>query len=359
MLTLMFSSCSKKTTVDDDLITTYDRENLLSNLSGNYIVPAYANFSESVSSLETASLTFLGDANENNLNKYKSAWENCLFAWQDVSFLEFGPAGDVVLRAQTNVYPVDAALIDQNIQNGGYNLATVNNFSAKGIQALDYLLFSKSNPQEAVAFLSGKQVSDYVADVIKDLKTNTKYVVDNWSTYSGAFIANSESNADGSSMSTLVNELTKHYEAYIRRGKLGIPAGVFNGFSKQPMPGHVEALHAKKSLAALSRAMESMEKYFNGISYVNGSNGEGLDDYLDFTDARKDGELLSKVIQNQLSSIKDAINVLNVPLSNEVEVNNALANKSYQELQKLVALLKVDMMSAFGILVNYQDSDGD
>ena len=369
ILTLIFFSCDKEVRVEedveDDLVpplvvnsdSSYNMEKLLTNLTWNYILPAYANFSESVSSLETASLTFLSEASEANLASYQSAWENCLLSWQEVAFLEYGAAEDLYLRAQTNIYPADTEQIHQNIQNGGYDLTSVHNLDAKGIQALDYLLFSKSDPQEAVVFLSNKSVSDYMTNVIIDLKSNIKYVEDNWSGYASDFIADSKSDGSDGSIHLVVTKLIKHYESYIRTGKLGIPSGIFNSPSKQPLPDHVEAFYAQKSLAALTRSMESFEQYFNGVSYLNGTNGEGLDDYLDFLCARKDGELLSEVIQNQISKIKDALRILKVPLSKEVTANNEQVNKTYQELQKLVILLKIDMTYATQIWIEYFESD--
>lgn len=359
MLSLLSSSCSENQTINEDLVGSYNRKQLLSNLSGAYIVPAYSAFNQSVISLDAANTVFIGTPSENNLNGLKEAWTNCFLAWQDVAFLEFGPAADITLRTQTNVYPVDTVLINKNITEGGYNISAANNLSAKGIQALDFLLFSRENAAEAVIYLSQSEVSNYTSELIKDLKVNTEYVVHKWNEYSLSFIANSESNADGTSMSTIVNTITNHYEAYIRRGKVGIPSGAFNGFSQQAMPEHVEAFYSGKSTEGATRSIESFEKFFKGISFVNNTDGEGLDDYLDFTESKKDGELLSSVIESQFSAIKSSLSSLNYPLSIEVVSNNTAVAACYEEMQKMVSLLKVNLTSSLGILVNYQDSDGD
>jgi predicted lipoprotein len=363
LLGSVFVSCSKKETTEaeteQELAVIYDREVLLTNLSSNYIIPAYQVFNDNIKSLEVQSNSFVNSPSSMTLDALKNAWSKALLSWQDVAFLEFGPAADISLRAQTNVYPVDTTLIKENMLSGSYNLATANNFTAKGFQALDYLLFSESNEPKAIAFVSSSTVANYISAVITDLKTNSQYVTDKWTTYSTDFIENSESNADGTSISTMVNTITSHYEGYIRRGKIGIPSGVFNGFSQQEMPGHVEALYSHKSIENASRSMQAFENFFKGVSYSNSSDGEGLDDYLLFIKAEKDGVLLSTVILNQIAIIKKSLLTLNEPFDNEVVVNKGNVSACYQEMQKLVSFLKVYLTTSLGVLVNYQDSDGD
>ena len=47
------------------------------------------------------------------------------------------------------------------------------------------------------------------------------------------------------------------------------------------------------------------------------------------------------------------------PLAQFVVERQADAFAVYTELQALVVLWKVDMMSALGVLITYQDNDGD
>ena len=46
-------------------------------------------------------------------------------------------------------------------------------------------------------------------------------------------------------------------------------------------------------------------------------------------------------------------------LGNDIIYNKPMVQETYQELQKLVPLIKVDMTSALGVLITYQDNDGD
>jgi hypothetical protein len=75
--------------------------------------------------------------------------------------------------------------------------------------------------------------------------------------------------------------------------------------------------------------------------------------------AQYNGEDLSTLIENQINTIISNLNGLNDPLSNEVLVNSQEVSGVYQSMQMLVPSIKVEMTSALGVLITYQDSDGD
>jgi len=57
--------------------------------------------------------------------------------------------------------------------------------------------------------------------------------------------------------------------------------------------------------------------------------------------------------------ILEKVNNLPGTLGNDIIYNKPMVQETYQELQKLVPLIKVDMTSALGVLITYQDNDGD
>ena len=75
--------------------------------------------------------------------------------------------------------------------------------------------------------------------------------------------------------------------------------------------------------------------------------------------AQYNGEDLSTFVENQINTIINNLNGLNDPLSNEVLVNSQEVSDVYQSMQMLVPSIKVEMTSALGVLITYQDSDGD
>ena len=102
-----------------------------------------------------------------------------------------------------------------------------------------------------------------------------------------------------------------------------------------------------------------MKKYINGISFNSSENGLGLDNYMTHVGAMQNSNSLSSVINSQIDEIIEKVGQLNDPLSNEIIVNKPAVNEAYSALQQLVPYMKADMMSALGVIVTYQDNDGD
>ena len=362
---LILVGCSKK---DQEVLpegpssSEFDRVELLTNYANKYIKPAYAAYYSEVNSLKNEVSTFTSSLTVTSLQSLRNKWENTLLIWQDVAFLEFGPAANISLRAQTNVYPVDTALINSNILSGTYNLQVSANFDAKGLQAIDYLLYGVADNDIDIVnyFNNNSNARTFLQDVINDLEANTKSVNSNWQgAYSTSFIANSASTAQGSSVSDIINAISQHYEAYVRKGKVGFPAGVFNGFSQTPMPLHVEGYYSNKSLPYVYRSLSSLQDFVNGNAYSNSNTGSGLDDYMVFVNANNNGAALHSLINNQFSVIKTELDKINDPLSNEVSTNNTAVKVVYQKMQQMVGYIKVDMTNALEVIVTYQDTDGD
>lgn len=366
IFTFLISSCKKDNEIsfedENPSIEDYDRQLMLSNYADLYIVPAYTEYKNQVNELSDETQTFVNTISISNLQSLRIQWENTLLVWQDVAFLEFGPAEYISLRSQTNIYPVDTLLILNNINAGTYNLQAASNYVAKGFQAIDYLINGVgTTDQEIVDYFTSKpNAQTYLTNVVNELKTNGSYVYNEWvNMYRTSFVNNSSSNSQGSSVSDLVNALNAHYETYIRKGQIGLPAGVFNGFTQTPMPKHVEALYFKKSLPYVYRALSSFQKFMNGNSYVSNTSGEGFDDYLKFVNATSGNVPLETAINNQMVAINNQLATINDPLSNEVLVNNQAVKDVYQQMQMLVPKLKVELTDALGVLITYQDNDGD
>lgn len=361
---LFIAGCSKddKNPPTSQIVEEYDRTTMLTNYADGYILPAYNEYVKSIDSLKTAINTFNSVLDVNSLLNLRIKWENALLVWQDVAFLEFGPAQNISLRSQTNIYPVDTTLLNSNISSGSYNLQLSSNFDAKGLQAIEYLINGSGSTDNAIVarFANSANAKTYLTDLINDLETNTNYVYNEWvSTFRTSFISNSASNAQGSSVSNIVNAISLHYETYMRKGKIGLPAGVFNGFSQQPMPEHVEALYYEQSLPFVYRSLVALQKFIRGEHYSSTVNGEGLEDYLNFVRAQSGGQPLVNLINNQFTNINNELGNINDPLSSEVVNNNQGVRDVYQQMQQMVPFIKVETANALEVMITYQDNDGD
>jgi predicted lipoprotein len=362
LIALMCLSTKCKDKPDDNSPENYDKVVLLTNLSNNYIVPSYKQFKTKTENLKSSIESFNSSPNETTLTTCQNELKATMLSWQSVSILEFGPAESISLRAQTNIFPVDTAQISSNINSNNYNLELPDNYNAKGLQALDYLLFNPNfTSTELVNYYSANtNAKTYLNNVALELNTNANKVYNDWSgTYKTTFINNNESNAIGSSVSNIINTLSLHFETYVRKGRVGIPLGVFNGVSQQTMPGHVEAYYSGYSTELVVQQMKAIKNLINGTSFIGSTNGEGFDDYLDFVEAKYGEENLSTAINSQIDLVSTNLNTLNGSIDQDIDNNNQSVQNVYQSMQQLVPLIKIELTAALGVLVSYQDNDGD
>ncbi|MEL6810765.1 MAG: imelysin family protein [Bacteroidota bacterium] len=341
--------------------TNFDRAPLLANWADNIIIPAYTDFATSLQTLEQAVTDFNNDPTIDNLNTLRGSWLSSYTIWQRVSMFETGPAETVNLRLNLNIYPADAGLIEDNILAGSYNLDLPSNRVAKGFPALDYLLFGLGADDTSILAKyqnsEGQGHRDYLVAIITDMLLLTNEVKTEWETgYRDTFVSNSGSSATAS-VDRYVNDFIFYYEKHLRAGKMGIPLGVFSG---NVLPENIEAYYnGNVSKQLFLEGLNAVQDFFNGKAYNSNSEGESLKSYLNTLNTVKDGVDLSTIINNQLNEARSRVQNLQ-SFKLELENNPPTAMlQAYDEVQKVVPLLKVDMVSAMSISIDFVDADGD
>ena len=98
--------------------------------------------------------------------------------------------------------------------------------------------------------------------------------------------------------------------------------------------------------------------FFYFFSPVASDMFYAIDCNLDFVEKDKE-ELLSDKINVQLIDAEKSINELENNLSGQIESDLIKVLKTYDDIQTAVVLLKVDMLQALNIAVDYADADGD
>ncbi len=357
----IFSAC------DDDgenggSTDSFDQQALLTNLGENYIIPAYTQLNSDLTNLETSVADFANSPDVTKLEVIRTHFKSAYKNWQYCSMLEFGPADAIILRGSMNIYPTNTTLIESNIESGSYNLDAASNTAAKGLPALDYLLYGIGfDEAEIVEFYTdtdaGAARLQYLQNVTTDLKVKVEGVLQDWLASGGNYINTFSTNTGtsvGSSLGMMVNAFLLDYERFVRDGKIGIPAGIRS--SGVIRPTAVEGRFSEMSRELAIESLLAYQKLFLGNSLGNDAQGQGFDDYLQALDR----EELSSDITAQLTTVKNALNNLeDRPLQVTIASNNQSVLDIYTEMQKLVVLMKVDMTSALGILISYQDNDGD
>ena len=340
--------------------TEYDRQAMVANYADNLIVPGYTAFKNKTEAMVTAINTFVAAPTTATLATARTAYREAYKTWQDVSIYEFGPAEEQLLRNNLNIYPTSVAEIENNITAGTYDLQAADNLDAKGFPALDYLLYGAGTEAAVVdQYTSGANAANrkkYLQDISSLINQRANVVYTGWTSgdYATTF-KNTPGTAVGSAVGNLVNQLNFDIDL-TKRAKVGFPSGRFTAGSA--LPEKVEAYYSQTSLELLKQAIRAEKATFMGMT-ANGTNGPGLDDYLDHVGAPYGNGKLSDAIEAQFDAALAAANAVQGPLAEAVTTQPQAVTKVYDELQKLIVLTKTDMPSALGVTINYTDSDGD
>ena len=351
---------SNSNTSSNDELNSFDHTEMLTNWVDNIIIPSITNFDNSLEIFKESATTFVNAPTTETLSNLKEAWLSSFLKWQHVEMFDIGLSEEIYYKNRINLYPTNVERIENNISTLNYDLDEPVNFSAQGLNSIDYLLFGiGENEVEIISKFSDENLNygKYLTDLVDKMVSLTYEIKSSWSDeYKSSFISSTDNTAS-SSINKVVNDFIYYFEKGYRANKIGIPAGVF---SDKPLPDRVEAYYGKNYSKILAlEATDALNYFFNG-NYSNDTESKGLSikDYLDYLETDKE-EKLSEKINSQLEKIKTKISELNTNFSEQVNQENLKMLIAYDVIQANVVFLKVDMLQVLNISVDYVDADGD
>ncbi|MBO3099933.1 imelysin family protein [Gelidibacter pelagius] len=341
----------------------FDRSALLTNLADNIIIPSYQDFGPKLTTLKGSIESFVATPNQSTLQTARRHWLIAYKAWQHVEMFNIGKAEALnEYHFFMNIYPVTISDIETGVSTGNYDLNTPNYHDAQGFPALDYLLYGVADDDAGIVAkfssdANAQGYKDYLTDVINQMDNLTQQVITDWTTgYRDQFV-NSSKNTATSSLNKFVNDFIFYYEKGLRANKIGIPAGVF---STTPLADKVEGYYngeVSKELAL--EALNAVQDVFNGKAFSGSATGASFKTYLEYLKVDRNGQNLSAIINAQFNEARTKIQELNSNFSQQIITDNTKMTVAYDALQRAVVYLKVDMVQAFNISVDYVDADGD
>lgn len=357
ILTTLVLGCSSSDNGDTNK-GSYNRDELLLNWADNIVIPSYQNYKAKVDLLADKTSTFTQAPDIIALAELKTAWLDAYIAYQYVAMYDFGKASDLYLKQSANTFPTDVSGIQSNIASGTYNLATQAQFSKQGFPGIDYLINGLGTDTETVAYYNNANAKAYLNAIVNRLKTIADNVINDWSNgYRNTYINNNGTSVT-SSVNITTNNFIRNLEKDIRTGKLGIPAGLFSNGTT--FPDKVEAYYKNDvSKLLLNAGIKAEQDFFNGKAFNGSTNGPSLKSALDAVKAVREGQNLSDIINNQFAVINTKNNELNDSFSQQVITDNAKMVAAYNTLQQNVIYIKLDMMQALNVTIDYVDGDGD
>lgn len=339
----MASSCKKP-----EEVTPFDKGSLLVNFSDNLITPSLAALETAMIQMELDFVEFQGAPTQANLDVLRNSWKEAYLAWQWVKPFDVGPIRDYGLKGATSTYPSDTSKIESNIAAGSYTLGSAANVDAIGLNALDFLL----HRVDALSYFTGNaNYMTYTGDVIAKLVSETTSVKNAWTTYAPTF-KESTGTETTSAFSKVVNEFNRDYEL-VKTAKVGIPIGT-QSLGIQ-LPEYLEARNSGISFELIRQNVLALQRCYNGDAFSTGTSGVGFDDYL----VHLERAPLDQTIDGNFNTILSKVDSFSGTMEEEMNLNPAGLDELYNLLQGQVVNLKTDMTSAFGVLITYQDNDGD
>jgi predicted lipoprotein len=357
---LLFLSCGGDDTAEETTPSdTFNRGAMLVNWADSIIIPGYTMLASTLDNFASTAQSFTEAPTAIELEAVRRSWLESYAAFQKVSMFEIGRAEILNYRNRLNVYPSNISEIEGFISSGSWDFGLPSTLDAQGFPAIDYVLYGIGTDQEILeAYTTHADASNYKAYLIAlvaTMQTLTNEVKADWENgYRETYIANTSSSASGAVDQT-ANAFLFHYEKALRAGKVGIPGGVFSG---SPLPQNVEALYNNGiSRQLLQASLGAIKNFFNGVG--SGGSGASFKSYLDALNTVKNGSDLSTLINDQFEVTFTKIEILDDSFVNQIATDNSKMLEVYDELQRNVILMKVDMLQALSIDINYVDADGD
>lgn len=349
-ITVFHCSCGDDMTAKD----SPKFESMLTYWADDIIIPAYAEYVSQVERMDASISSLVANPTIETLSTAEAHWLSAYTAWQSVSLYDIGMAEQIGLRNYTNIYPTDTAKVKQYARSGIINLELPSNMPVQGFPAIESLLFSNEGRAEALQTLKDNPAyGQYLLVLSERIVHMASLAADDWTAdYRATFIAASGTSATAS-VNKIANDFLYYYERAVRANKVGIPAGIF---STSPLADRVEGRYANGTSKQLFiAALDATQSFFNGKRQPTDAAGEGFASYLV---ELNQGELANE-INAQFDNARTIAEELNDDFEQQVLNDNTQMLALYDELQKAVILMKVDMMQAMNIKVDYIDADGD
>ena len=368
-LLVIASACEDDPDPSGDKFSTFDRQVLLGDLAKNVIRPGFDSMLRELTELEQSVQVFTAAPTEANLVQARTEWIQAARAWKRVEFFKLGLLNESLPMLATidigaadpvkRTAPIDSAAFEQAIATGTtVNVTYVESQapSLQGIPMLEYLLFRSSLSavvQDYTQATNAEQRKAYLFAVAQTVRQKIGLLVDDWGGgYENTFRA-ADGRDIGSSIGMLVNDLAFLTEA-IKNEKIGRPLGFRTAGIEQP--SSVEARLSGQSLQFILDNLTGIEQTITGDGVTNGI---GLADLLRHVDAKYGDIDLSTLILQQIQTIRGKIEGIQAPLPEAVVNNTEAIQQLYDELKKLVVLIKVDVANNLGVMITYTDNDGD
>jgi predicted lipoprotein len=333
----------------------FDKQAMLEEIVRNYVVPTYQQLEEDNEEMELICLTFLNSPNIVGLTNLQNAWKKTMRTWSEVEMLYFGPGRVEYRYLKFDNTPISTSSIENAIADTVLidSLYITNRSSySKGLASIEYLLFDANANQQLIVDLYNVGInkarrSSYLLSCIKNTKTITNELTNEWRDTYGQTISTLTDNSTSGGIGNFSNAII-HFVQTIARKKLGKALG------KESVDSLLHLEYLESPYAHYSS--EIILHNIKGVKNLFGTKNNALGSYLADIINNED---LSIQITNKVATIEQLIEARSLTLYDDLTANTAEIEIIYQELKGLYEILHGEMASYFSIVVLSNPDDGD
>ena len=342
------------------------REDVLSDLADEVIIPAYEDFLQASTGLADAVDGLCagsdGDTtamNEGALNAAHDALAAARDSWSFSEAMWVGPVMDRRSRALID-WEIDAEQIDARIADTSFaltaeNLATRVGADERGLSATEYILGSPSASEATLLKLANPRYCEYLQATTQVAAEEAQALQSDWtaSFEDGQPYRSTFSAPDGSGLDDIVNDtinlLRKTSDMELRRAL----DGDLDTIQEGPLGKGIDdiAHHLAGIRAVLIGGVEVGSG--GGVDGDGGNESEikGLSELLggDITDR----------LTARLNAADAAVAALDAPLRTSISENPARVEAAYDALKALQVTIATEVVSKLGVAIGFSDTDGD
>lgn len=275
---------------------------MLRNYADNLIIPAYQRAEQVNAALasDTDALTSycqsLGTEQEPAAREdAKQAWREAMAAWQQAELYQLGPLADNggALRNRIHSFgsnaPLSECAVDQSVvlaEAEGFDLAS-RSYSSRGLDALEYLLFSDNLEHQCAAHVSATQGwnelpelerkarrCNYARLLAQDVHEASTALTDAWAEQGGNYRFEFLHPAYVEERLKALSDALFYIETHTKDLKVGIPSGIHANCSQIVCEGAVESPFSQTSLANVRNNLVEFK------NMLLGGEGLGFDDAI-------------------------------------------------------------------------------
>jgi predicted lipoprotein len=327
------------------------RREVLAHLADEVFAPAHARLQVEAAALAAATALRCEIGDGGRAQAAKQAWWATRAEWSLTAAFAFGPVLEQMQAGPLDFWPARTDTIEAKILEAPavIDAAWIDGLgtSAKGLPALEYLLFTVQPPPSSPSCA-------YATALAADIARRCAELASGWEAHAadlrGAGAAGSAYASEQAGLDAVVNATIENLYRMVK-DKLDRPLGNLTGGEPDPL-----ALESRFS----GTARDDLEANLRGFATVYlGADGEpGGEPGLGALIAARDPDLDRRILAQHVVA-RDALAAVPLPFAAALTDHRDDVQRARDEIDALRRLIKLDVASLLGVTLSLSDNDGD